>query len=611
MTTVYFRKIMVLTIICLFIVAGVFPAFGITIKNGACNINIKEKEIYFRNAEIDTILDLRENIVGKNIKIPFYHEQYFVGFDYSIQNDPLFNHDLPVAISKENKKNILWNYSDDASIPIVTICDSGKFIWVGQWLNNERFQLFDTTGSGMPEWEYESPDESDIWLVGSSAESKVLAGVAMNYKNESSTLYKWDVSSNIPRWCYDLPDGLFPCGLCVSNDGGRIILATCNYSQQISNIFIFDSDSNIPSLIYPISTEYPYVDQLDISDDGSIVLISLDLEAIVIDVNTKEIRWRETESPAAISGDGSVLVYQSWDYGHFLTVLKWNAIENKYIEQWNKKFSIEDWFICINCHTLEVSDDGSTIMVGVDYVDYLQNKVVMFDVNSGDLLWEHYSTGLGEYQNTVSEICLSYNGSIGIVAYRGDELNTVPELKLFGRDSPIPIFCLDSSGSMMSVDVSSDGKFAVGGCKMVHANEWGYGGVIYAIEIEDILNTPPITPSKPSGPKSGKAGTSYSYSSSTTDPDGDQIWYKWDWGDETSGWDGPYDSGDTATASHVWDERGDYNIKVKAKDVHDEESPWSNQLAITMPKNKIINPFGRILENHPNLFPLLRQIFGL
>ena len=121
-------------------------------------------------------------------------------------------------------------------------------------------------------------------------------------------------------------------------------------------------------------------------------------------------------------------------------------------------------------------------------------------------------------------------------------------------------------------------------------------------------NEPPEKPSKPSGPTSGKAGTSYSYSSSTTDPDGDQVWYKWDWGDETSGWDGPYDSGDAVDASHIWDEKGDYSIKVKAKDVHGEESPWSDPLPITMPKNKAINLFIPFLEKLMERFPMLEQI---
>jgi len=126
-----------------------------------------------------------------------------------------------------------------------------------------------------------------------------------------------------------------------------------------------------------------------------------------------------------------------------------------------------------------------------------------------------------------------------------------------------------------------------------------------------IKSHPPNKPSKPSGPTSGKAGEEYTYSTSTTDHDGDQVYYKWYWGDkinETSGWDGPYDSGDTVTASHIWDEKGDYIIKVKAKDVHGEESPWSDPLPITMPKNKAINPFLLFLERFMERFPILEQI---
>ncbi|GAG87737.1 unnamed protein product [marine sediment metagenome] len=46
-------------------------------------------------------------------------------------------------------------------------------------------------------------------------------------------------------------------------------------------------------------------------------------------------------------------------------------------------------------------------------------------------------------------------------------------------------------------------------------------------------NLPPDKPDKPSGESSGKPGVSYVYSSSAIDPDGDQIYYKFDWGDGT------------------------------------------------------------------------------
>ncbi|MCK5030578.1 MAG: hypothetical protein KAR64_03855 [Thermoplasmatales archaeon] len=42
--------------------------------------------------------------------------------------------------------------------------------------------------------------------------------------------------------------------------------------------------------------------------------------------------------------------------------------------------------------------------------------------------------------------------------------------------------------------------------------------------------------------------------------------------------------------------------------MHGEESPWSDPLPITMPKNKAINPFLLILERLMERFPILEQI---
>ncbi len=96
-------------------------------------------------------------------------------------------------------------------------------------------------------------------------------------------------------------------------------------------------------------------------------------------------------------------------------------------------------------------------------------------------------------------------------------------------------------------------------------------------------NNPPYTPSKPSGVTSGYAGVSYTYTSVTTDPDGDQIYYYFDWGDSTtSGWVGPYTSGCVGSASHAWTCSGTYYVKVKAKDVHGAESGWSSILTVAI-----------------------------
>jgi len=121
----------------------------------------------------------------------------------------------------------------------------------------------------------------------------------------------------------------------------------------------------------------------------------------------------------------------------------------------------------------------------------------------------------------------------------------------------------------------------------------------------------PNKPTKPNGPTSGRIDIEYTYTTSSTDPDGDNIYYLFDWDDgKYSGWIGPYTSGETAETSHIWTEKRDYNIKVKAKDVYGLESEWSDPLAISMPKNKpyFDTPFYHFLQKNPYLFQLFLQL---
>jgi len=124
---------------------------------------------------------------------------------------------------------------------------------------------------------------------------------------------------------------------------------------------------------------------------------------------------------------------------------------------------------------------------------------------------------------------------------------------------------------------------------------WNFKTSIYT-------NSPPEKPSRPTGPTSGRPGISYTYSSSTTDSNGEPIFYKFDWDDGTeSGWLGPYNSGQGITTSHIWDSTGNYAVKVKAKDIYGGESFWSDPLTISMPKNKAFDLFHYILERYPFL----------
>jgi hypothetical protein len=97
-----------------------------------------------------------------------------------------------------------------------------------------------------------------------------------------------------------------------------------------------------------------------------------------------------------------------------------------------------------------------------------------------------------------------------------------------------------------------------------------------------VLNDPPNTPIM-TGPGSGKPGNTYLFVISTTDPNGDDVFYFVDWGDNsTSGWNGPHASGAQTTVTHSWSQQGNYTIKFKAKDVLGDESSWGT-LQMVMP----------------------------
>ncbi len=83
----------------------------------------------------------------------------------------------------------------------------------------------------------------------------------------------------------------------------------------------------------------------------------------------------------------------------------------------------------------------------------------------------------------------------------------------------------------------------------------------------------------------------------------------WDWGDgELSGWLGPFVSGQTTEAHHTWDDSGEFEIKVKAKDSNDAESYWSEPAQLIIenipPDVEITQPLLNVLYlgNNP-LFP--------
>ncbi|GAJ15868.1 unnamed protein product, partial [marine sediment metagenome] len=141
--------------------------------------------------------------------------------------------------------------------------------------------------------------------------------------------------------------------------------------------------------------------------------------------------------------------------------------------------------------------------------------------------------------------------------------------------------------------------------------EWlGEGSLEININIinnEELPNDPPEKPTI-NGPTSAKTGEDHEYTFVTTDPDGDDVYYFVDWGDETnSSWLGPSNSGEEVTATHTWSEDGIYIVRVKAKDMDGAESDFET-LKVTMPINQALINLQNFLEILSKFFPRLGLI---
>lgn len=143
------------------------------------------------------------------------------------------------------------------------------------------------------------------------------------------------------------------------------------------------------------------------------------------------------------------------------------------------------------------------------------------------------------------------------------------------------------------------------GIEEIDGQIWWYSPIIHVTVYE---NNPPVKPEPPDGPTHGIEGVEYSYRTSTTDSDGDQIYYLFDWGDNTnSSWLGHYESGITIQANKTWNQSGTYLVKAKAKDSNGGISKWSNSLNVVIDNNE--HPLVEITSPKKGIYIKNREIF--
>jgi hypothetical protein len=108
-------------------------------------------------------------------------------------------------------------------------------------------------------------------------------------------------------------------------------------------------------------------------------------------------------------------------------------------------------------------------------------------------------------------------------------------------------------------------------------NESGYSNqVSYAIPAS---NLPPTTPGIPFGVSSALVNIAVAFSTSASDPNGDALQYRYDWGG------GVLSSWGSASQSHSWPAAGSYAVRAQARDSEWVESAWSGAKTVAISQN--------------------------
>lgn len=134
----------------------------------------------------------------------------------------------------------------------------------------------------------------------------------------------------------------------------------------------------------------------------------------------------------------------------------------------------------------------------------------------------------------------------------------------------------------------------------------------YALGDNTVPDNNPPNPPTISGETYGEVGVEYEYTFNAVDPDGDDIYYLIDWGDNSTSYSAIFPSGEELTRRHRWSEQGMYTIKAMAIDFLNAESDWAT-LEVTMPVNQPQSSQSQpsSQQSNPLFFQILQRLLNI
>ncbi len=421
--------------------------------------------------------------------------------------------------------------------------------------------------------------------------------------------------TNHTKWTFTTDSGGAFSSPTISN--GKLYVSSCDH-----RIYCLDADTG--ELIWTYTTGN-YVFSSPAIANGKVYVGSMDHKIYCLDADTGELIWTYTTGdfvwPSPAISNGKLYVGSDDDKIYCLDAETGDLI-------WTYTTGDDVW-------------SSPAISNGKVYVGSSDHKIYCLDADTGELIWT-YTTGDSIYFSSpaIANGKL-YVGSDKIYCFEDNHPPLTPDTpsgpqNIMIKEIHTYTACtIDPDGDNIYYlfdwgDGTTSGWLGPynSGEEVQVNHSWTKRGT-YKVKVKaqdingaesdwsnslivNVENKPPLIPGKPSGPQNVRINEAHTYTVCTTDPDGDDIYYKFDWGDgTTSGWLGPYKSGEEIQVNHSWNKRGTYEVKVKAKDIYGAESGWSDPLTVTViRKSKSFYSFWFLqwLIDH---FPLLANLLKI
>src|SRR5262249_49857813 len=216
--------------------------------------------------------------------------------------------------------NTLWTVNDPNAIADGVSIDANN-VWTAWTLSGARLSIYPINGNGTEAWHFSSFNSGNTGVAAAKGTDRLgfmeSNGAGNDFRQQSFT----SNSNGTPDWSFPYPvsDPNLPASsrkVATSRDGSTIAAIVSDSVTLNSTLYVFDAATGAVRRTW---TDTVRMDGVDLTDDGSIALVTQDNLATLIDTATANIVFSVAGSGAGnifyrISGDGQVFLVGGFSF---------------------------------------------------------------------------------------------------------------------------------------------------------------------------------------------------------------------------------------------------------------------------------------------------------